>query len=132
MTPHEEMKNKLVEYATHLRAGGTALPGDAALMGRSIANLVAIIEWHDHATAAISELWDELSPETREQLLKLGPVKGMTDLSCLVHAAGEVGALAKANPDLSGCGRVRARLKPGRLQPPAPAIGHHFKVTHER
>lgn len=104
MTPHEEMKNKLTTYAAHLQAGGTALPDDAALMGRSIANLIAIVEWHDHATAAVSEGWDDLSHETRETLLKLGPVRtgGMTDLACLVHAAGEVGALAKDNPDLSG------------------------------
>jgi hypothetical protein len=43
MTPHEETRGNLIEFATHLKVDGTALPDDAALLGRSIANLVAII-----------------------------------------------------------------------------------------
>jgi hypothetical protein len=99
MTPHEEQKRSLLEFAALLQAGSPALPEDATLMGKSIEALVAIVEWHDHATVAINELWAELSPRTREQLLKLGRVQtgGMTQLSSLVRTAGEIGTLAKDN-----------------------------------
>jgi hypothetical protein len=105
MTPHEETKRSLLEYAAHLKAAGTpALPEDAARLGRSIEALVTIVERHDLAAAALTgKAWAALPQETREELVRLGPVLagGLTELACLVRAALDVGALASTNPALA-------------------------------